>query len=273
MTSTGLVSQLQEIKVDGRSPSTKTEPIAARNCTPSRYAFAQSTSTVVAQPFTTVETRGPHFSAELVMTPNQPPPVAIGRPPQHRMDATLPALPSCSCDFSVCTTPCTLCATVEIGPNLPAELVMTTVLHQPPLTVMNETALRYRLIDAPPPAARCCNCDCSACTKFCPSFTAEIGPSSPAELAVVSHQSQVVQQRIDAFPPAPQRCSCDCLVCTRFCRSCINQFRPCMSASHTPIVEENTGQNHITSCQLCPRWMTLPVQESLSGYDGPSALV
>ena len=183
-TSTGLVSQLQE-----------TEPIAARNCTPSaRYAFAQSTSTAVAQPFTTVETREPHFSAELVMTPNQPPPVAIGRPPQHRMDA------------------------------------------------------------APPPAP-------------------EMGPSSPAELAIVSHQSpQVVQQRMDASPPAPRRCSCNCLVCTRFCRSCIN-FRPCMSASSTPIVEENIVQNHITSCQLCPRWMTLPVQESLSGYDGPSALV
>ena len=208
------------------------------------------------------------------MTPNQPPPVAIGRPPQHRMDAAPPPAPlRCSCDCSACTTPCTLCATVEIGPNLPAELVMATEPHQPPLIVINETALRYRLIDAPPPAAQSCNCDCSTCTKFCPSFTAEIGPSSPAELAIVSYQyPPVVQQRMDASPPALRRCNCDCLVCTRFCRPCIN-FRPCMSASHTPIVEENTGQNHTTSCQLCPRWMTLPVQESLSGYDGPSALV
>ena len=278
-TSTGLVSQLQEIKVDGRSPSAITEPTPARNCTPSRYAFAQCTQGRVAQPFTTVETRGPHFSAELVMTPNQPPPVAIDRPPQHRMDAPPPAPLSalrCSCDCSVCTTPCPLCATVEIGPNLPAELVMATGSHQPPSLVMNKTPPRYRPVDAPPPAARCCNYDCSVCTKFCPSCsTVEIGPNSPAELAIVSHRPPpVVQQRIDASPPAhaPRRCSCDCLVCTRFCRSYMS-FRPCMSACHTPTVEESTGQNHTTSCHLCPPWMTAPVQESLSGYEGHSALV
>ena len=130
MTSTtGVASrQLQECKVDGRSPSTTTElrPTAARNCTPSRDAFAQCTP--VTQQVTTVETRGLHFSAELVMTPHQPPPVAINRPPQHRMDVAPPALLICSCNCSVCTTLSPLCVAVEMGPNLPAELVMATGL-------------------------------------------------------------------------------------------------------------------------------------------------
>ena len=268
MTSTtGVASrELQESKVDGRSPSTTTESTAARNCTPSRDAFAQCTP--VAQPFTTVETRRPHFSAELVMTHHQPPPVAINRPPQHKLDAPPSASLSYSCNCSVCTTLSLLCVAVEIGPNLPAELVMATGLHQSLSIVMDKTPQWHGLIGAPPPAARSCNCDCSVRTQFCMSCfsTVEIGPNSPAELAVVSHlPPPVVQHRMDAPSPAPRRCSCDCLVCM--------SFRPCMSACHGPTVEESAGQNHAIGCQLCPRWVTLPVQESLSGYDGPSALV
>ena len=273
MTSTtGVASQSQECKVDGGSPSTTTEPTVPRNCTPSRDAFAQCTP--VAQPFTTVETRGLHFSAELVMTPHQPPPVAINRPlVQHRIDAPLPA--RCSCNFSVCTTLCPLCVAVEIGPNLPAELVMVTGLHQSPSIVTNKIPQRCGVIDAAPPAARSCNCDCPVRTQFCASCcsTVEIGPNTPAELAIVSHlPPPIMQHRMDVPPPAPRRCSCDCLVCTRFCRSYMS-FRPCISACHTPAVEERAGQNHAIGCQLCPQWVTLPVQESLSGYNGPSALV
>ena len=277
MTSTtGVASQSLECKVDGRSPSTTTEPTgtaAPRNCTPSRDAFAQCTP--VAQPFTTVETRGLHLSAELVMTPHQPPPVAINRPPQHRMDAPPPALLICSCNCSVCTTLSPLCVAVEMGPNLPAELVMATGLHQSPSIVMDKTPQWHGLINAPPPAAQSCNCDCSVRMRFYPSCcsSVEIGPNSPAELAIVSHlPPSVVQHRMDAPSPAPRRCSCDCLVCMRFCRSHMS-FRPWMSACHGPTVEESAGQNHAISCQLCPRWVTLPVQESLSGYDGPSVLV
>ena len=277
MTSTtGVASRrLQESSVDGRSPSTTTElrPTAARNCTPSRDAFAQCTP--VTQRFTTVETRGLHSSAKLVMTPHQPPPVAINRPPQHRMDTPPPGLLSCSCNCAMCTTLSPLCVAVEIGPNLPAELVMATGLHQSPSIVMDKTPQWHGLIDAPLPAARSCNCDCSVRMQFCPSCcsTVEIGPNSPAELAIVSHLPPTVEQhRMDAPSPAPRRCTCDCLVCTKFCRSYMS-FRPCMSACHDPTAEESTGQNHAISCQLCPRWVTLPVQESLSGYNGPSAFV
>ena len=278
MTSTtGVASQSLECKVDGRSPSTTTEPTgtaAPRNCTPSRDAFAQCTP--VTQPFTTVETRGLHLSAELVMTPHQPPPVAINRPPvQHRMNAPPSALLRCSCNCSVCTTLSPLCVAVEMGPNLPAELVMATGLHQSPSIVMDKTPQRHGLIGAPPPAAQSCNCDCSVRMQFYPSCfsTVEIGPNSPAELAVVSHLPPTVEQhRMDAPSPAPWRCTCDCCMCMRFCRS-YTSFRSCMSACHTPAVEESAGQNHAIGCQLCPRWVTLPVQESLSGYNGPSALV
>ena len=275
MTSTtGVTSQSQECKVDGRSPSTTTEPTVPRNCTPSRYAFAQCTPVAVQQ-VTTVETRGLHFSAEMVMTPHQPPPVAINRPPvQHRMNAPPSALLRCSCNCSVCTTLSPLCVAAEIGPNLPAELVMVTGLHQSPSIVMNKIPQRCGVIDAAPPAARSCNCDCPVRTQFCAScFTVEIGPITPAELAIVSHlPPPIMQHRMDAPSPAPWRCSCDCLVCTRFCRSHMS-FQPCISACHGPTVEESAGQNHAIGCQLCPRWVTLPVQESLSGYDGPSVLV
>ena len=269
MTSTtGVASQSQECKVDGRSPSTPTEPTgtaAPRNCTPSRDAFAQCTP--VAQPFTTAETRGLHLSAELVMTRHQPPPVAINRPPQHRMDAPPSALLICSCNCSVCTTLSPLCVAVEMGPNLPAELVMAAGLHQSPSIVMDKTPQWHGLINAPPPAAQRCNCDCSVRMRFYPSCcsSVEIGPNSPAELAIVSHlPPSVVQHRMDAPSPAPRRCTCDCCMCTGFCRS---------HMSFRPTVEESAGQNHAIGCQLCPRWVTLPVQESLSGYDGPSALV
>ena len=276
MTSTtGIASQSQECKVDGRSPSTTTEPTgtAARNCTPSRDAFAQCTP--VAQQVTTVETRGLHLSAELVMIHLQPPPVAINRPPQHRMDAPPSALLICSCNCSVCTTLSPLCVAVEMGPNLPAELVMATGLHQSPSIVMDKTPQWHGLINAPPPAAQSCNCDCSVRMQFYPSCccTVEIGPNSPAELAIISHlPPSVVQHRMDAPSPAPRRCTCDCCMCTGFCQSHMS-FRPCMSACHGPTVEESAGENHAISCQLCPRWVTLPVQESLSGYNGPSVLV
>ena len=240
---------------------TITEPTAAANHTPSRCAFAQC---IRAAPLCDTAKTGPHLSAELIMTHCQPPPVAINSP---QMDAIPPATRTGS-SVSAGLRP-SPCAAAETGSNLPAKLVMIT--RQPPPFVLNGPLQgpQYR-------NARRCSCDHSVCTGFCPSCaTVEIGPNSPAELAIVSHQPPpVVQQRMDAPPPAyaPRRCSCDCLVCTRFCWSYMS-FRQFMSACHTPTVEESTGQNHTTSCQLCPWWMTLPVQESLSGYNGPSALV
>ena len=321
-TSTGLVPQLQEDKVDRHSTITEINR-PRMDATPPATRTGNYDCSVCAgfrpSPCAAAET-GSNLPAELVMITRQPPPFVLNGPlqgPQYRMDAPPPLPRRCSCDHSVCTRFCPSCATVEIGPNSPAELAI--VFQQPPPVVQQrmdasppaprrcscdhsvctgfcpscatvETGpnspaelaivsqqpppVVQQRMDASPPAPRRCSCDHSVCTGFCPSCaTVETGPNSPAELAIVSQQSPpVVQQRMDASPPAPRRCSCDCLVCTRFCRSCMS-FRPRMSACHTPTVEESTGRNHTTSCQLHPPWTTAPVQESLSGYEGPSALV
>lgn len=104
----------------------------------------------------------------------------------------------------------------------------------------------------------------------------ETGPHLPSELvSIATHQpSPAVMKRrpwytMDALaspPPALLRCCYKCYVhCTRFCHS------PSIIASHTPAVE-GSKENDCT-CQLHPQRTTAPVQESLSGYEGPSALV
>ena len=111
-----------------------------------------------------------------------------------------------------------------------------------------------------------------------PYATEETGPHLPSELvSIATHQpSPAAMKRrpwhaMDALvspPPALLRCCYKCYVqCTRFCHS------PTIVASHTPAVEGSKENDCTTGCQLHPQWTTAPVQESLSGYEGPSALV
>ena len=109
----------------------------------------------------------------------------------------------------------------------------------------------------------------------------ETGPYSPADLVLIPHQPPYAavntRHTMDAasprnplppsLPPAPRGCGCGCFGCTTFCQSYIR------SASYAPAVEDSTKHDHITGCQLNPRWTTVPVHESLIGYAGPSALV
>ena len=100
----------------------------------------------------------------------------------------------------------------------------------------------------------------------------ETGPYLPADLVLIPYQPPYAVNRwhtIAALPrnPLPPRgCRCSCFGCTTFCQSYIR------FASYAP-VEDGTDHDHITGCQLNPRWTTVPVQESQIGYAGPSALV
>ena len=119
------------------------------------------------------------------------------------------------------------------------------------------------------------------CTPVAQSYTTvaeETGPHLPSELvSIATHQlSPAAMKRrpwhaMDALvspPPALLRCCYKCYVqCTRFCHS------PTIVASHTPAVEGIKENDCTTGCQLHPHWTVAPVQESLSGYEGPSALV
>ena len=85
----------------------------------------------------------------------------------------------------------------------------------------------------------------------------ETGPHSPSELVLVAHQPPpAVMNRspIQADPPPSSAL-----------RSC------CTIAHHTSTVESSTGLDLTTGCQF-QLWRTT-VQESLRGYEGPSALV
>ena len=99
----------------------------------------------------------------------------------------------------------------------------------------------------------------------------ETGPHSPSELAFVSHQPPpaVINTQHTAFPrdnppPSPALWRCSCSAWPRISVTCI-------IAHHTPAMEGSTGLNVTTSCQF-HLWRTA-VQESLRGYEGPSALV
>ena len=95
----------------------------------------------------------------------------------------------------------------------------------------------------------------------------ETGPHSPSELVLVAHQPPpAVMNRspLQAVPPpssALRSCCCGCSACTRIC----------IIAHHTSTVESSTGLDLTTGCQF-HLWRTT-VQESLRGYEGPSALV
>ena len=101
----------------------------------------------------------------------------------------------------------------------------------------------------------------------------ETGPHSPSELAFVSHQPPPTvintPPRHTAFPrdnpsPSPALWRCSCSAWPRISVTCI-------IAHHTPAMEGSTGLDLTTSCQF-QLWRTA-VQESLRGYEGPSALV
>ena len=98
----------------------------------------------------------------------------------------------------------------------------------------------------------------------------ETTPYSPSELVLVPQQPPPV--RVNILPqqtmnvPALLRYRCSPFVCTSF---------PCtIIASYTSslTVQGTTGHRCTTGCQYHLRWTTVPVQESLRGYEGPSAL-
>ena len=101
----------------------------------------------------------------------------------------------------------------------------------------------------------------------------ETGPHSPSELVLVPPPVNVhvnVPSLQTANVPVLLRCRCDRSRVVRT-RPCIT---PCTIASHTSTgVQGSTGHRYtLTGCQCHLRWTTVPVQESLRGYEGPSAL-
>jgi len=99
----------------------------------------------------------------------------------------------------------------------------------------------------------------------------ETAPYSPSELVLVSQQPPPVRVNI---PPqqtmnVPALLRCRCNRSRVVARPCIT---PCTIASHTSTVQGTGHRCTQTGCQFHLRWTTVPVQESLRGYEGPSAL-
>ena len=107
------------------------------------------------------------------------------------------------------------------------------------------------------------------------SVAEETGPYLPSELVTATQQPNpaVINRRpwhtmkaAASPPPALLRCSYKYCVRIEFC--------PYASSTINALaVKDNTEHSCTVGCQLHPQWTTAPVQESLSGYNGPSALV
>ena len=104
---------------------------------------------------------------------------------------------------------------------------------------------------------------CTQVAQPCETVTQEMGPHSPSELVMVPHQPppatiyKLSRDAVDVPPPAqPLRCCCASAMC------------PCI----TIIASPDTAAEGTTSSRLYLQWTTVPVQESLSGYEGPSVL-
>ena len=113
---------------------------------------------------------------------------------------------------------------------------------------------------------------CTRATQPCATVARkETGPHSPSELILVAHQPPpAVMNRSPLQADLPsssalRRC-CGCSACTRISVTCIIAPHHCISAA-----ESSTGLDLTTGCQF-QLWRTT-VQESLRGYEGPSALV
>lgn len=114
---------------------------------------------------------------------------------------------------------------------------------------------------------------CTQVAQPCETVTQETGPHSPSELVTAPRQPPpaiiygLSRDAVDGPPPAqPLRCCCACSMCP-----CISIT--CMIASpDTAAMEGSRRHNHTSSSQLYLQWTTVPVQESLSGYEGPSVL-
>ena len=109
---------------------------------------------------------------------------------------------------------------------------------------------------------------CTQVAQPCETAKQETGPHSPSELVTVPCQPPpVVMYRLswdtgDAPPPAQ---------ILRSCYGCFWTSITCIIASpNTLAIEGSRRHNHTSNSQL---WMTVPVQGSLSGYEGPSALI
>ena len=99
----------------------------------------------------------------------------------------------------------------------------------------------------------------------------ETTPYSPSELVLVPEQPRRVinvPSHQTTNVPVLLRCRCNRSRVVR-ARPCIT---PCTIASHTSTVQGSTGHRCTTGCQCHLRWTTVPEQESLRGYEGPSAL-
>ena len=115
----------------------------------------------------------------------------------------------------------------------------------------------------------------SQCSQIAQSVAEEKGPYLPSELVTATQQPNpaVINRRpwhtmkAPASPPALLRCGYKYCVRIKFSPSST------IFLSQTPAVKDNTEQSCTAGCQLHPQWTTAPVEESLSGYDGPSALV
>ena len=114
---------------------------------------------------------------------------------------------------------------------------------------------------------------CTQVAQPCETVTQETGPHSPSELVTVPHQPPpaiiygLSRDAVDDPTPAqPLRCCCASAMC------------PCISITYmiaspdTAAMEGSRRYNHTSSSQLYLQWTTVPVQESLSGYEGPSVL-
>ena len=103
----------------------------------------------------------------------------------------------------------------------------------------------------------------------------ETTPYSPSELVLVPQQPSPVRVNIPPQQtmnvPTLLRCRCNRFVCMSSCIS----FPCTIIAAHTSslTLQGSTGHSYtLTGCQFHLRWTTVPVQESLRGYEGPSAL-
>ena len=102
----------------------------------------------------------------------------------------------------------------------------------------------------------------------------ETTPHSPSELVIVPQQPPLVNVHVNV--PSQETTNVPVLLRYRCNRSRVVRARPCITpctiASHTSTVQGSTGHRCTTGCQCHLRWTTVPVQESLRGYEGPSAL-
>ena len=107
---------------------------------------------------------------------------------------------------------------------------------------------------------------CQGCARNCTAFTVGAGLGTSAAPSCYVHVNVPSQQTSDV--PVLLRCRCNHsrVVCTRPC------ITPCTITSHTSAVQGSTGHRCTTGCQVHLRWTTVPVQESLRGYEGSSAL-